>query len=227
MSTVLGSPDALRRDAQDHLDTRGQNLPLWSAVAALMVLALLAGLGAGWWSWGRTPAEGSPEVTFARDMSAHHDQAVEMAVIMRDRTTDPALRTVMMDMILTQQNQIGQMSGWLTLWGRPMVNGTPMDGHGAMMGMATQEQVNVLGTLPIAEAEVSFLKLMIAHHLGGVAMANDALAETTRPEVVRLAESIVAAQQSEVTLMEDMLKQRGAEVPATTPMPADEHQGHE
>lgn len=38
------------------------------------------------------PAETSADVGFARDMAVHHQQAVEMSFIVRDRTTDVAVR---------------------------------------------------------------------------------------------------------------------------------------
>lgn len=76
--------------------------------------------------------------------------------------------------------------------------------------MATRPQVSALSTLPIAEAEVSFLQLMIVHHTAGVEMAEAILARTSRPDVVRLATGIVEGQQAETTLMTDMLAKRGA-----------------
>jgi uncharacterized protein (DUF305 family) len=85
-----------------------------------------------------------------------------------------------------------------------------MTADGRMPGMATRPQVTALGTLPIADAEVSFLQLMIAHHTAGVAMAQAALARTDRAGVVRLATSIVNGQQAEITVMTDMLAKRGA-----------------
>jgi uncharacterized protein (DUF305 family) len=88
-----------------------------------------------------------------------------------------------------------------------------MEGHGEMIGMASREQINELGTLPVAEAEVTFLQLMIRHHQGGVIMAQEALRQTSRPEVVRLAEAIVNGQQSEIDYMQGLLKQRGAALP--------------
>lgn len=82
-----------------------------------------------------------------------------------------------------------------------------------MMGMASREQVDELQTLPVAEAEVAFLQLMIRHHQGGVMMAQEALRQTVRPEVVRLAEAIANGQQSEIEYMQGLLKQRGAAIP--------------
>jgi uncharacterized protein (DUF305 family) len=64
--------------------------------------------------------------------------------------------------------------------------------------------------LSIAEAEISFLQLMIRHHEGGVFMAQGIL-ETRQSVVKRLAESIVAAQSGEIEYMEGLLEKRGAE----------------
>ena len=187
---------------------------------ALALLALLTGLAGGWLLFGRVPAEGSAEARFARDMAYHHDQAVEMALIMRDRTSNEQLRVITLDMMLTQQAQRGMMLGWLEAWGLPLTRGAPMNGMGEMMGMATQAQINELKSLPVPAAEVAFLNLMIRHHQGGVAMAEEALKQTRRPEVVRMARAIVGAQQSEITYMQDLLKQRGADpAPATQPAP--------
>jgi uncharacterized protein (DUF305 family) len=180
---------------------------IWLAALALaMALGVLVGRAIP-----AVPGEGSAETTFLRDMSAHHEQAVRMAVLIRDRTEDPELRTVATDIILTQQSQLGMMRGWLGEWGVPAA-GTepPMGGMGESMGMASSRDVNALATLPASEAEVSFLRLMIRHHQGGVHMAEDALAEMSHEGSRRLAQSIVNAQQSEIDLMTGMLSKRGA-----------------
>lgn len=187
---------------------------------ALALLALLTGLAGGWLLFGRVPVEGSAEARFARDMASHHDQAVEMALIVRDRTPNEQLRVITLDMMLTQQAQRGMMLGWLEAWELPLTRGAPMNGMGEMMGMATQAQINELKALPVPAAEVAFLNLMIRHHQGGVAMAEEALKQTRRPEVVRMARAIVNAQQSEIAYMQELLKQRGADpAPATQPAP--------
>ena len=189
---------------------------LWPAVAAVMLAAAL-GLTALWWL-GRPPAEDDPAVTFARDMIAHHTQAVQLALIVRDRSQDPDIRQMALDVILTQQAQIGQMQGWLAVWGVPFAGREPPmsthTGHGSEMlpnmGMASAADVETLRTLPIPEAEIKFLQLMIPHHQGGVTMAEAALEQTTRPEVVQLADSIVVSQAKEIAAMQAMLQARGA-----------------
>jgi uncharacterized protein (DUF305 family) len=155
-----------------------------------------------------------PDIDFTRDMMAHHGQAVNMAVIARDRSQEPKLRLLALDITLTQQGQIGMMTAWLEQWGQSVGGSTPpMAGMGEMMGMASLKQLNSLKSLPASQAEVAFLQLMIRHHQGGVYMAEDVLATTKNPQVKRLAEGIVAGQSSEIRLMTEMLRTRKA-VPA-------------
>jgi uncharacterized protein (DUF305 family) len=51
---------------------------------------------------------------------------------------------------------------------------------------------------------------MIAHHRGGVAMAEAVLARTGHDRVRRLARTMVDGQRAEITLMNGMLRQRGS-----------------
>lgn len=82
--------------------------------AAPMVILLIAGaLALGQAVARTTPGDGSAEAGFARDMSNHHAQAVEMAEIVRDRTTDATIRAMATEVVLVQQFQIGQIFGWL------------------------------------------------------------------------------------------------------------------
>lgn len=194
----------------------------WLPLVLMLVIGALAGFTI---VRALPPAEGSPEVTFSRDMAAHHAQAVEMALTIRDRSNDPELRQLAIDIVLTQQEQIGQIQGWLALWNRPFSGlQPPMGGQGLMMGMATQAEVNALRTLPVAKAEVSFLQLMIRHHQGGIEMAQSVLERTKQPEVARLATSIVNSQQGEITYMRTMLAKRGA-APLAPPMKMDHMYG--
>ena len=80
-----------------------------AAVAALVLGAVLGILLGG----ETEPGDTSPEAGFARDMSVHHAQAVELAFLVRDRTDDPEVRTMAYDIINTQRAQLGMFSGWL------------------------------------------------------------------------------------------------------------------
>ena len=102
------------------------------------MLVLLAGLSAGATAAllvTRLPGEGSAEAGFARDMMVHHAQAVEMAEIVRNKTERNEIRILATDTALTQQAQIGQMQGWLGVWGLPITGTEPAM---AWMGHPTQ-----------------------------------------------------------------------------------------
>lgn len=194
----------------------GQSLNLRTLLAftVVAVLAALIGFGLGM-RQSSVPRKDSPEVGFARDMMLHHAQAVDMATLLRDRTDDPEMRQIALDIMLTQQAQIGQMQGWLTIWGYPIAStdlamdwmGMPV--KGPMPGMATQAQLNQLRELQGAEADGLFLQLMIVHHRAGVLMGDAALERAKNPEVRALAQSIVNAQTSEISAMQDLLQRKG------------------
>ncbi|WP_081909085.1 DUF305 domain-containing protein [Deinococcus sp. YIM 77859] len=180
-----------------------------NAWAGGVLAAAVLGVGAAV-TWPRPPTEGSPEVTFARDMSAHHAQAVDMSVTLFKRAADPAVKLLAQDILLTQQAQVGQMQGWLMAWGRPLA-GTeaPMAGMDrASMGLASAGDVRQLQHLPVNTAQTRYLVLMRRHHQGGVAMAKSALKTVKRPEVRAFAERVVAAQTSEIQAIDALLKKR-------------------
>jgi uncharacterized protein (DUF305 family) len=201
--------------------------------AAAVAVAVL--LGAGGFLIGRftsptpvVPADASAAVGFLRDMQVHHTQAVDMAMIIRDSSSDPDLRRLAYDIALGQSQQAGQMYGLLESWGlsqassgppmawmtQPVLDGSD-GGHdhaaapdGTMPGMASSQQLTELRAATGVEAEKLFLTLMIEHHRGGLEMAEGVLARTTVPQVVSMANGIIVAQQADIDAMQAMLAER-------------------
>ncbi|MFE7359045.1 DUF305 domain-containing protein [Streptomyces sp. NPDC057543] len=167
------------------------------------------------------PSDTSVDAGFARDMSIHHQQAVEMSFIVRDRTYDVAVRRLAYDIINTQANQRGMMLGWLEMWGLaksseapPMAwmghTFTPRGDGSLMPGMATDTELDALRAAKGKDAEVRYLKLMTAHHRAGAEMAQAAAGAAGTEEIRNLAAGMVRGQQSEIALMADMLEERGS-----------------
>ena len=159
------------------------------------------------------------DVGFARDMAVHHQQAVLMSELLRERGSDAELKAIAVDMVLTQTNQVGQMQGWLALWGEPFATDEPpmrwMGGshahHAAdapMTGMATQEQLNSLEGASGVDAERTYLELMIPHHQGGVEMAQHAVDHASLPAVRELAQSMLQAHATELETLQKFLDAR-------------------
>ncbi|MFI6663190.1 DUF305 domain-containing protein [Streptomyces sp. NPDC050523] len=169
-----------------------------------------------------TPAAGSADAGFARDMAVHHQQAVEMSYIVRDRTSNAEVRRLAYDIAQTQANQRGMLLGWLDLWRLPKVSPDPpmtwmgmgdmaTGKDGALMsGMATDTELKKLNTLRGKPAEVLYLQLMTRHHEGGIHMAEGCVARCTVGTEKRLAQGMVDAQRSEIQLIADLLKERGS-----------------
>ncbi|MFI2348840.1 DUF305 domain-containing protein [Streptomyces sp. NPDC019443] len=213
----------------------------WAAITAVVLALLFAGAAtvasAGGGEDARSrppiPTATSADAGFARDMAVHHQQAVEMSFIVRDRTQDDEVRRLAYDIANTQANQRGMMLGWLDLWGLPKVSAdsepmawTQNDEHGAhsghsgghqakdgslMPGMATNADLARLGKASGKQAEIEYLQLMISHHNGGITMAEGCVKLCTVDTERSLAQGMVDAQRSEVDLMVDLLRKRGAE----------------
>src|SRR5215213_9752595 len=146
-------------------------------------------------------------------MLAHHAQAVQLAELVRDKTSSDDIRRLAADISLTQQAQVGIMQGWLEVWGLPITGeepamawmGHPMDG--LMPGMAAPDEITRLSQLPPDRADVLFLRLMIAHHEAAIPMGQAILKRTDEPEVREIAKAIENSQKVEIKNM----KARGGE----------------
>jgi uncharacterized protein (DUF305 family) len=213
-----------------------QPRPQWLTALSIVTIAAVI-LMAGFALWlllrSDTPVDNSAEAGFARDMSMHHIQAVEMALIAQERTEDPEIRVLATDIIITQTGQIGQMRGWLDAWNLPPNSADlPMTwmGHpveGRMPGMASPEEVALLRELPEPEMDVLFLQLMIVHHQSGVDMAQAVLDRSDNSTVGFLAGRMVESQQKEIDVMNDLLERKGFErVPEPAVDEDDEHSHH-
>ncbi len=209
----MREPALILPAARRETDEPAPHSSRWAWVAVAALLGALA-IGAVWiWSL-RLPGDHSVEAGFARDMNVHHEQAVAMSLLARDHTADPAIRSLATDILLTQQNQIGQMLGWLNVWGLPATGREPpmsWMGHpttGLMPGMASPEEMADLARLSGTASDIEFLRLMIQHHQGGIPMADAALARGGNAAVRDLARAIVVAQEAEIAIMEEMLRER-------------------
>jgi uncharacterized protein (DUF305 family) len=75
-----------------------------------------------------------------------------------------------------------------------------------MPGMASDEQLQALATSSGTAADELFVQLMIAHHEGGVHMAEQAVEDADLAKVRSLAGSIVAGQRGEIVELQQELE---------------------
>ncbi|MFY1636564.1 DUF305 domain-containing protein [Solwaraspora sp. WMMB335] len=218
-ATDASDEPATRGDGAGGTGSRGRFGTAW--LAAAVVVGLLLGYAAGLLTPGLLrPGDTAPEAGFARDMSTHHAQAVEMSMLALERSENPAVRTLAGDIALTQQAQIGMMQTWLREWGleptgtRPRMDWMEVAGEwavvdGLMPGMATDAQRAELREASGPDFDRLYLSLMLTHHLGGIHMADGVLELSDDDEVRWLAETMVNGQQKEIELIRTLQSQVG------------------
>jgi hypothetical protein len=95
----------------------------------------------------------------------------------------------------------GSMSGSQSMQPKGDTGPSSQAFHGVSMKMHTAMDISYTGN-----ADVDFVKGMIPHHAGAVDMAKTVLAFGKDPEVKKLAESVIKAQETEIAQMQDWLK---------------------
>lgn len=214
LRTVNTTPpaDSLATDPTDAPDDEVVVLPWWHNPINLGVLAVAIALLAGALGWlignnNAVPDPNATDIGFLQDMRWHHDQAIEIAyTYMATPDTDGRLVTIAREIVLGQGIEIGQMAQLLRGWGEPEVNesdiamswmGTPT-AIDRMPGLATEDDLITLANSSGTDADQRFVALMVAHHEGGIHMAEHAATHASQPEVRTMANQMIDAQQGEI-----------------------------
>ena len=164
-----------------------------------------SGHGSSSSSSGGTHDHNSADVEFLTGMVPHHEQAVEMSALAKDRASSPEVTRLAAKIEAAQGPEIETMQGWLKDWGEKV---DPMDhgsgGHG-MTGMMSKDEMSRLEAADGAAFDRLFLQLMIRHHEGAIALAQTVQDEGKSAEVKALAEQIEADQTAESARMQQLL----------------------
>ena len=151
------------------------------------------------------------DVRFMQDMIPHHNQAVQMAELVEDRTNRPEVVDAAGRITLSQQDEMEFMERWLNDRGEQVPN--PTD-HGAMhtshrmAGMATPEQMDEMAASEGTDFDRMFLQLMITHHEGAVTMVEELLEQPGSaydPMLFEFANDVTNDQTAEIERMHALL----------------------
>lgn len=153
-------------------------------------------------------ADAPLELQFIDTMIVHHQGAVDMAKLAEVLASRDELRKFGAAIIADQDREITQMKRWRSEWykdAKPAIN---MDFPGMKDGMA-QMDMKRLGELREADFDREFIRQMIVHHSGAVVMSRSLLDKAAeiklKPELKKLAEAIVTAQNGEIKQMNKWL----------------------
>ena len=149
------------------------------------------------------------DVRFIQMMIPHHEQALEMSALVKDRSEDQQIRALAERIEAGQGAEITAMQSWLRTNGKSLTgSGHDHAGHGSMMkmpGMATPEQMADLKAASGKEFDRLFLQLMINHHRGAMTMADEVLKSGRDVTVDRMALDVNMSQGAEIRRMQNML----------------------
>ncbi|MEE4661747.1 MAG: DUF305 domain-containing protein, partial [Halieaceae bacterium] len=151
------------------------------------------------------------DVRFMQDMIPHHNQALQMAALVPDRTNMPELKEIAGRIDASQADEIEFMQGWLAERGENVPDPThhhAMHMTHEMAGMATPEQMAELAAAKDTEFDHLFLTLMIAHHEGALTMVEELLEQPGSaydPVLLDFTSDIVEDQTSEIERMNALL----------------------
>jgi uncharacterized protein (DUF305 family) len=163
------------------------------------------------------PAPNEADVNFMAGMIGHHAQALVMAGWAPSHGASPAIQTLAARIINAQRDEIATLQNWLRDRGLPVPEAKPgpmrmkMNGmeHDMLMpGMLTAEQMKELDMARGPEFDRLFLRDMIQHHQGAVAMVNELFATpgaAQEQSVFKLASDGSADQTTEIARKQKML----------------------
>ncbi|WP_218651802.1 DUF305 domain-containing protein [Nostoc sp. C052] len=158
------------------------------------------------------PADANFDLRFIDAMIPHHQGAVEMANVAQQKSKRPEIKKLADNIIKSQNQEITQMKQWRQAWypkagDKPMAYNSQM-GH--MMEMSSDQMKAMMMSQDLgaadAEFDLRFINAMIPHHQGAVTMGQDALSKSKRPEIKKLAQEIVKAQEIEIKEMQQWRK---------------------
>ncbi len=149
-------------------------------------------------------ASAPQELQFIDTMIAHHEGAIEMALLVNNRSRRPEMQELAEGILDAQRGEVDKMREWRKKWfgdAKPAVNLDLPGMHSGMSGM----DLNKLELLKANEFDVEFLKQMIPHHEGAIEMAKALSPADKYPELIELREAIIRTQTAEIAKMKAWL----------------------
>ena len=138
---------------------------------------------------------------FVKEMVPHHKSAIEMAKIAEQRGEGEFVKKLAEDIISTQNAEIAALQREDEGLDAAGIEVGSLDMPHDMMGMDGD-----MKSLESADPfDPEFLKMMIPHHEGAVEMAKVELEKGKDPELRKIAQAIIDAQEREIRAMREQL----------------------
>ena len=144
---------------------------------------------------------------FIEQMIPHHESAIAMAKLALQKTKHDEVKTLANNIITSQTAEINTMKQWYKDWygtDVPTVSANQMWGGGMMNSQASTDELSAA-----SDFDETFLSQMIGHHQMAFMMANMLNISKKRPEMKKLGNDIITAQNKEIGDMQQWQQQWG------------------
>jgi uncharacterized protein (DUF305 family) len=157
------------------------------------------------------PSHTDADVRFMQGMILHHEQALEMTALVPDRTAREDVPLLARRLEITQRDEIERMEKWLEARGEDATDHGAHDHSSHLPGMLTAEALADLGAASGRRFDRLFLRSMIRHHEGAIAMVEQLQEEGggLEPEISTFTNHVVADQGVEISRMTTLLTELG------------------
>ncbi len=145
------------------------------------------------------PVVNAADVKYVQDMIVHHQQALDMTLMVASRAASAKVKSLAARIKDTQGPEIQFMRTWLQEQGQRIPD--HHSAHEGMPGMATPEQLDRLKAASGQAFDEQFLQLMTAHHEGAIKMSEQVLAGGSHIRIEELANDIAVTQLAEIRRM--------------------------
>lgn len=165
---------------------------------------------------------GQVDQHFITMMIPHHEQAVQMADLALTRAKHPEIKQLAQAIKKDQVGEIQQMRTWYKAWYGKEVPTMAMNrlqmmrmhqsttGQGSNQGMMQMSmngdmkgmEVDLEALKNATDFDKEFIRQMIPHHQMAVKMGQTVFGKTTKPEIRKLAQSIIKTQSAEISQMQ-------------------------
>lgn len=139
----------------------------------------------------------SSDEEFIEMMIPHHQEAIDSAQVILGKSQNEELLKLAQGIVDSQSQEIEQMETWGEEWFGEEFS-LSESGYEAMMPD--------LSALEGEELDQAFISGMIGHHAGAVEMAEHIKEMSKRPELLELADAIIKAQTTEISLLKSWEK---------------------
>lgn len=181
-----------------------------------MLIAILfipaGGKFMGYQQTGKNTTKGNIDAHFIEQMIPHHADAIAMGHLALQNFEHQEIKDLGQNIINAQTSEIDQMRSWYKGWFNASVPDvfaatTHGMGSGMMHGGMMNNESDIESLRTAEPFDKAFIEEMIPHHQMAVMMAQMLKNSTTRPEMKKLADDIIEAQNKEIEQMRNWYSQ--------------------